>query len=126
MIFARIATLLYILWGLAHVVAAYKVFLLGQSIEEGMLQGRIYQNAWNLLFFAVAAIVIAVVFNWKNSKTGYWINLALVSVGDIGFIITILMPGYLTLMPGVIGPVVWLLAMLFSTLAILKKNKTTN
>ena len=123
-ILARTGAVLYILWGLLHIVAAYKVFSLGQSIEQGMVQGRLFQDAWNLLFFAIFGIVVAVIYNWKNDKIGYWLNLVVLSAGDIGFIITILLPGYLPLFPGAIGPILWLLALTFSTVAILKSNNT--
>jgi len=114
MIFARIGAVLYILWGVLHIVAAYKVYTLG----------RIYQGAWNLLFFALFGIVVAVLYNWKNSKFGYWLNLIVVSVGDIGFIVIILLPGYLPFFPGSLGPIIWLLALAFSTLGILKAAST--
>ena len=123
-ILARIGAVLYILWGLLHIVAAYKVFSLGQTIEQGMVQGRLFQDAWNLLFFAIFGIVVAIFFNWKNNKIGYYLNLVVLSAGDIGFIITILLPGYLPLFPGAIGPIIWLLALTFSTMAILKVNNT--
>jgi hypothetical protein len=84
-----------------------------------MVQGRIYQNALNLASFAIIVIVIAVVYNWENSSLGYWLNLVLASITDIGFIIYILMPGYLPLRPGVLGPLLWILATVFSTLGII-------
>ena len=56
MITARIGAASYFLWGLLHVVAAYKVYALGQTLEPGMIQGRIYQDAWSLLFFAIFGI----------------------------------------------------------------------
>lgn len=121
---ARIGAILYVFWGILHIVAAYKVLVLGQSLEQGMVQGRLYQDAWNLLFFALFGIAVAVFYNWRNSKIGYWLNLVVVSAGDIGFIITILIPGYLPLFPGSLGPILWLLALAFSTLAILKVNNT--
>ena len=124
MIFARIGAVLYILWGVLPIVAASKVFTLGQTLEQGMVQGRLYQDAWNLLFFALFGIVVAVLYNWKNNKIGYWLNLVVVGVGDIGFIITILLPGYLPLFPGSLGPILWLLALTFSTIAILRVNNT--
>ena len=124
MILARIGAVLYILWGILHIVAAYKVFALGQTLEQGMVQGRLYQDAWNLLFFALFGIVVAALYNWKNNKTGYWLNFVVISVGDIGFILTILLPGYLPLLPGALGPILWLLALTFSTIAILRVNNT--
>ena len=109
MIYSRVGAVLYIIWGLLHIIAAYKVYSLAQTLEQGMVQGRIYQDAWNLLFFALFGIVVAVKYYWYNIKIGYWLNLVVVSAGDIGFILAILMPGYLPLFPGVLGPLLWLL-----------------
>ncbi len=122
MIYARIGAVFYILWGLLHLIAAKKVFMLGQTLESGLLQGRIYQDAFYLLFFAIFGIVIAVMFNWKNSKLGYWLNLVVISVGDIGFIITVLMPGYIPLFPGSLGPILWLIALTLTTISMLKRK----
>jgi hypothetical protein len=110
---------LYILWGLLHLVAAFQVYKLGSVQEPGMVQGRLYQNAWNLASFAIIVIVIAVVYNWKNSLLGYWLNLLLASITDIGFIIYILAPRYLPLKRGLLGPALWILATIFSSVAII-------
>jgi len=114
MIYARIGTVFYILWGLLHLVAAKKVYLLGQTLESGMVQGRIYQDAFYLLFFALFGIVVALTLNWKNSRLGYWLNFV--------FIVAVLIPGYLPLFPGSIGPIVWLIALTLTTIGMLKCN----
>lgn len=122
MILARTGSILYVLWAALHIVAAFKIYMLGQSIEPGMVQGRIYQDAWNILFFAFFGMAVAIKYNWHNSKLGYWLNLVVVSAGDIGFIIFVLLPGYLPLVPGALGPLLWLLALAFSTAAIFRKK----
>lgn len=122
MILARTGSILYILWGVLHIVAAFKVYTLGQSLEPGMVQGRIFQGAWNLLFFALFGTAVAIKYNWRNSKLGYWLNFVIVSAGDIGFIVFLLVPGYLPLMPGALGPLLWLLALAFSTVAIFREK----
>ena len=124
--FAKIGAVTYVLWGLLHIQAARLVYVLGQSMEPGIIQGRVYQGAWNLLFFALFGIVVAVTLNWKNSRLGYWLNLVMVRAGDIGFIITILVPGYIPLMPGGLGPLLWVVALAFSTLGILVSNREAN
>ena len=116
--YSKLVAVVYVLWGLLHIAAARKVYLLGQTLEPGMVQGRIYQDAWNLLFFALFAIVVAVALNWKNSRMGYWLNLVVVSATDIGFIVAILIPGYLPLFPGTVGPILWIIALALSTIAI--------
>jgi len=115
--FAKIGATLYVLWGLLHIEAARKVYLLGQSLESGMVQGRIYQVALTLFAAAFIGIFVGIFLNWKNSRLGYWLNLTVVSFTDIGFIVAILLPGYIALVPGALGPVLWILALVFSTLA---------
>jgi hypothetical protein len=78
MILARTGSILYVLWGILHIVAAFKVYTLGQSLEPEMIQGRIFQDAWNLLFFALFGMAVAIKYNWFNSKLGYWLNLVVV------------------------------------------------
>lgn len=121
-LFARIAAVTYVLWGLLHLQAARLVYMLGETLEPGMVQGRIFQDAWNLLFFALFGMVVAVVFNWKNSRLGYWLNLVVVSAGDIGFIVYLLMPGIVPWVPGGLGPLLWLIALASSTAGILKRD----
>ena len=118
-LYARIGAIIYIIWGLVHLQAARLVFVLGQTLEPGMVQGRIYQNAWNLLFFALFGMAVAIFLNWKNSRIGYWLNLVVVSAGDIGFILAVLLPGYVPMIPGAIGPLLWVIALLFSSIGIL-------
>jgi len=112
-----IGAALYTVWGLLHLMAAASVYRLATSFDPGMVQGRLYQSAWNLLFFAVFAIVVAVFFNRKNTRTGYWLNLVVVSVTDIGFIAFVMMPGYLPVWPGVLGPFFWVAGAVVTTLA---------
>lgn len=118
--FAKFGSVAYVAWGLLHLEAARRVYMLGQSIDPGMIQGRIYQDAWGLIFFAVFSIVVAIYLNWRNSHLGYWLNLVVVSVADLGYIFFIMLPGYVPVIPGILGPLLWLLALMFSTLAIVK------
>jgi len=103
--------------------AARFVYALGQWLEPGIVQGRIYQSAWNLLFFSLFAIAVAIALNWKNSRPGYWLNLTVISFGDIGFIVIVLMPGYIPLFPGIVGAALWILALALSSLGIMKGSR---
>ncbi len=121
----KIGAVMYFVWGLLHLKAAYSVYQLGTSLEAGIIQGRIFQGAWNLLFFALVGITVAIVFNWHNSRLGYWVNMITVSVTDIGFIVFVLVPGYLPVFPGILGPVFWLLGVVFSTIGLFASAKNT-
>ena len=117
-LFARLGSITYVLWGFLHIEAARKVYMLGRGLDPGMVQGRIYQDAWSLLFFALFGIGVALFLNWQNSRQGYWLNLVVVSAADIGYILFVLIPGYVPLMPGALGPILWIAAVIFSTAGI--------
>ena len=108
----------YVIWGLLHIVAAIDEFTVGSGLEPGLVKGKINQGAWDLLFFALFAIVVAIRYNWKNSRLGYWLNLVVVSAADIGFILFVLFPGHVPLFPGILGPIFWVSAVIFSTMGI--------
>ena len=119
----KVGAALYVVWGLLHLRAAYEVYqLTSQLSERSMVSGRIVQDAWNLGWIALFAIVVGIWLNWRNSPVGYWSNLVVVSLTDIGFILTILLPGYVALVPGLMGPITWLLAVIFSTMGLLQKK----
>jgi NAD(P)-dependent dehydrogenase (short-subunit alcohol dehydrogenase family) len=88
-----------------------------------MVQGRVFQDAWNLLFFSIIAISVAATLNWRNSVWGYWINLATVGIADTGFIFFVLVPGYTPVWPSILGPVFLALATMFSTITLLMRTK---
>ena len=120
----KIGATLYILWGLLHVKASIATYQLGMTLEPGIVQGRVFQDAWNLAFFAISVSVIAVLLNWKNSRLGFWLNFSLATVTDLGFIIHVLVPGYIPIVPGIAGPVLWVLAVFFTAIAIRKSDYT--
>ncbi|MCB1716421.1 MAG: hypothetical protein KDK04_14360 [Candidatus Competibacteraceae bacterium] len=96
---------------------------MGQSLEPGLVQGRVFQDAWNLVFFALFGAIIGIRYVWYNSRLGYWLNLVVVSAGDIGFIVTLLVPGIVPIVPGGLGPLLWLIAAGLSTVAILQGSQ---
>ena len=118
----KIGAVLYFLWGLLHIKAAIATYQLGATLESGIVQGRIYQDAWNLVFFAISVSLIAILLNWRNSRLGFWLNFGIASVTDIGFIYHILMPGHFPMNPGLVGPILWVGAVIFTAIAIKKSN----
>ena len=109
LLLARLGATAYFVWGLLHLKAAQAVFQLGGTLPPGMIQARVYQDAALLLACALAVMAVAATLNWRNRLTGHWINLGVVSAADVGFIAFVLAPGYIALLPGIAGPVLWLL-----------------
>ena len=122
-VFAKMGAVAYVLWGLLHFKAAQIVWQMAHTLEAGMLQGRLSQLSWDLLFFATFAILVAVKMNWKNSRCGYWLNLVVISAADIGFITFVLLPGYAPMNPGALGPLLWIVAVVLSTIGFMQANR---
>ncbi|MGA8617407.1 MAG: hypothetical protein WB660_02660 [Candidatus Sulfotelmatobacter sp.] len=91
---SKIGAVFYAIWACLHLMAAYSVYVLGRSLDSSIVQGRLFQDAWNLLFFSIIAISVAATLNWRNSVWGYWINFATFAIADTGFIFFVLVPGY--------------------------------
>ena len=94
--------------------AANSVYKLAEG-TSGMVQGRLLQNAFYILFFAISGIVIALGFNWRNDRQGYWMNGILIAFADIPFVLFVLIPGLVPWWPGLTGPLLWIVAFGFTT-----------
>jgi hypothetical protein len=109
---ARLGAICYVLWGLLHYNAAYGVFDFASKIPASMERGRLQQEAFYVAFFATTGIVVGIVLNWRNDRMGFWLNAITVSTGDIPFILFVLLPGYMPFWPAVLGPALWIAALI--------------
>lgn len=123
LILARLGALSYIVWSVLHFQAARAVYQMGSAMAHSPEQSRVLQDAWNLFFFAVAALGIAVAMNWRNSRLGFWLNLAVVSVADAGFIVFVMIPGHVAMWPGMLGPIFWILGAVFSAAGVFWRSE---
>jgi hypothetical protein len=114
---AKIGALFYTLWGLLHFTAAFGVYKLAQNVPATIEQGRLMQTAFYLAAFATTAIILAVTLNWRNDRVGFWANGIIVGVADIPFILFVLVPGYVPWWPGLLGPILWIAAFIFTAVA---------
>ncbi|PHS79156.1 MAG: hypothetical protein COB59_03155 [Rhodospirillaceae bacterium] len=141
----KIGAVLYVLWGVLHIYfgvwmlyalntegAAAVIAIVGSGVPASTLPqsldpvtaATIGQHAWNILWFGIFATVVGGLLNWKNSVAGYWANLVVVSAADAGFAVAIMIPGYIAMADGIEGPLLWIPAIIFSTIGILKNRKT--
>jgi hypothetical protein len=113
---ARVGATLYVLWGLLHYQAAYGVYQAAQITPLTPAHGRLEQLAFYLAAFATAGIVVATL-NWRNSLLGFWCNAIVLGIGDIPFILFVLLPGYVPVWPGVVGPLLWIAGLACTAIA---------
>src|SRR5580698_4787483 len=114
---AKLGATLYVCWGLLHFTAAYGVYKLAQNSPPTVAQGRLMQTAFYLAVFALTAIVLALTLNWRNDRFGFWVNGVMVGIADIPFILFVLIPGYAQWWPGLLGPALWIAALVFTAVA---------
>jgi hypothetical protein len=125
-VFARWGAACYVIWSILHLLAAYAVYKLAVGVPVSMVQGRLLQDAFNLLAFSVAGAGTSIVLNWRNDRWGYWINVGIISVADLGFVFFVLIPGHMPVWPGVVGPVFWLVGLILTTLGITARDSAVN
>jgi hypothetical protein len=65
-------------------------------------------------------LVSSLIFSQAVQTLG---SIAVVSAGDIGYIGFVLIPGYVPFMPGALGPILWILAVIFSTIGLMSAAK---
>lgn len=139
----KIGAVFYILWGLLHIIGGVALLqtlssegvkgvlaTLGSAVPttelpviSGGVTGAVLAFfAFNWVWIGLLVLVAAVRLNWYNSKIGYWLNLAVAGAADLGLIVMLLAPGYMAISDGWAGPLLWLLAIIFSTTGLLNRN----
>lgn len=116
----RAGAVFYGLWGALHVFAAFLILPdASAGLQPGVTLARVQQNSVFMATVGVAAIWIAIRFNRRGDRFGYWFNLYLVSAADLGFVLLVLLPGHEALPRGLIGPALWIAAVAASTVGML-------
>ena len=136
--YARVGAAFYVLWGLVHVVGAgFQLSTLqsaggvgltamistGQPLDPGAVAvfpeaaaAFMGMGAMNILWIGLLVMYVGMTRNWRNSRNGYWLNLALVGCTDMALVLALLLPGYMSWADGAIGLTLFVLALIFSTL----------
>jgi hypothetical protein len=108
--YAKIGATSFILWGLLHIVGGSAILLaVTESPEAGFamynapaapytaLAGSVLGYlAYGFVWIAVVVTYVGVRYNWRNSQQGLALNTALVGLTDIGLIVFLVLPGFLS------------------------------
>jgi hypothetical protein len=122
---SALGSVFYLIWAALHLQAGYGVIRLGDSVPASIIRGRLYQDAWTLLTAAGVVAIVSLITLTRNESPGYWLNLGIAGITDIGFIVFVLAPGYIPLWPGLQGPLAWILGLTFSTIGFILRKRTT-
>jgi hypothetical protein len=143
--FHKIGAVTYGIWGLIHVAGG--AILLADAVSDNPTKalvsigsafpeseipavthpasaGVLAFHSFNLLWMGLVVAIVAITMNWKNSKSGFWFNTAIIGFADIGLIIFMLAPGIVKFEEGIIGPLLWPIGMFFLLLVLRKKKQS--
>ena len=136
----KIGAVFYALWGLLHIAGGGLMFLQESganvlamvgtgnpaaipSDTSPLVDAVLTYHSFNLAWIGAFVLVVAVLLNWKNDRVGYWINLAVVSIVDLGLLFTTVLPGHMALGTAIPGIVLWIPALVFSSLAYMRAHR---
>jgi len=114
----KIAAILWVIWGLVHLLAGVIVLMSDQSggfaaiadaIDAEALRaeyhpavgGILNQHGWNLGWFGVAT-VIGAFFIWRRNMTAIWVTGMVGGLADVGYLLFVDLPGYVNFFPGTV------------------------
>ncbi len=113
---ARAAALLYAAWAVFHLKVAWDIMQLGLT-QTSIAQARTFQLAAYMLTIALFVLIVAVTLNRRNSVSGYWLNLCVAGWADAIWVVVVVLPGYVSLVRGLLPPAIFLAAAMASTIA---------
>ncbi len=114
----KIATVLWVIWGLVHAFAGIMVLTsdassgfaaIADAIDAEALKaeyhaavgGILNQHGWNLLWFGVATIIGGLLI-WRGSMTAIWVTGMVGGLADLGYLLFVDFPGYVNFFPGTV------------------------
>lgn len=114
----KIATVLWVIWGLVHAFAGVIVLsseassgfaAIADAVDPAALAaeyhpaagGILNQHGWNLLWFGVATIVGGVLI-WRGNMTAIWVTGMVGGLADLGYLLFVDFPGYVNFFPGTV------------------------
>ncbi|MEN1728619.1 MAG: hypothetical protein AAGJ52_09265 [Pseudomonadota bacterium] len=118
----RLATLLWIVWGLVHILAG--IIILSSDASAGFaavadavdsaalaadyhpaVGGILKQHGFNLLWIGTVTFIGAF-FIWRGQATAIWVTALVGGLADVGYLLFVDLPGYVRFFPGTLMTIV--------------------
>lgn len=140
---SRIGAALFVIWGVVHIgvggAALGSLFTSGPAAmfaQAELIVGPNQMDAtmnhvanliaeyyFDIVALGILAIIVSVCLIWQNRPLGFWINVIVLGIADLAFLFAEIVPGYQPLFPPLLGPIIYVLASVFSGAALLKKEE---
>lgn len=129
--YAKIGAVSFILWGLVHIVGGGAILL---AVADSPTQGfAIYQEAvtvytplagsvlgylaYGFVWIAILVTYVGIRYNWHNSRNGLALNTFVVGLTDLGLLIFLVWPGFISWGEASPGLVLFAVAAIFGGMA---------
>ena len=136
----RIAAVLWVMWGLVHVLAGYftisketpaAVAGIADAVDPALLAmdyhaavgAVINQHGFNLLWIGLVATICAV-FVWQRKVLAVLLAALVAGLADIGYFLFMDLGGHVHFVPGTVMTIICASAILLSFTALLRIKKT--
>ena len=137
----RIAAVLWLIWGLVHLLAGVLILTgdttsgfqaIGDAVEPSTLimdypaavGGVLQQHAWNLAWGGLVTIIGAI-FIWRRNPTAIWVTAMIGGLLDLGYFLFVDLAGFAKFVPGTVMTLVSGTAIVLS-LAVWFASRKTN
>ena len=129
---SKIGAIAFGLWGALHIVGAAVILaaVLGGGAAAGyalygydgvelpaVTGGLLGYFAYLIGLFGIGVTYVAIRFSWSNSETGLAVNTALTVAVDVGLILFLMLPGYVSLADAMPGFVLLILGVIMGGIA---------
>lgn len=136
----KLGAVAYLLWGAFHVFLGLgSLYILGvrgslaffavladalppeqlPHQAEPVVSGVIGFYAWTIASVGVSSMMVAVRLNWRNDRFGYWLNMVIAATLTAALFGAHVIPGHMKPGSATIGPSLFALSLVFSTVGIL-------
>lgn len=129
-IFLKISAVLWVVWGLVHILAG--VIILSSDASGGFqavadavdpaalamdyhaaVGGVLNQHGWNLAWIGVVTVIGGILI-WQGNVTAIWVSALVGGMADIGYFLFVDLPGFVNFMPGTVMTIVSASAIILS------------
>lgn len=121
---SRFGALLFAAWGALHVVGGVAIFAQGYQVYDAnhtasppLTDAILNHFAYFLLLIGLAVIVISVRLNWRNSHLGLGLNTVLIGLTDLGLVVFLVVPGFVSWGEAALGLALFGTALIPATMA---------
>lgn len=115
-VFLRISTVLWVIWGLVHMLAGILIIpvdagagfaAIADDVPTEALEADYHpavgailnQHAWNLMWGG-AATIVGGLFIWRSNTTAIWVTAMIGGLLDLGYFMFLDLGGYVKFIPG--------------------------